>query len=563
MKTLGKNISILGISLCIFTFVVLNSCNNNTSKKQIDNTHDLSSFSEKTILNKSQTHENPRMRYKVLSSKYKNGTDKWSNLTTQLEGFSEDDYQSAFSMIYNKDIPTIQNHITNGLLTYETLSKWYLYRIYKYESNPSTTLNSIISVMPDVISQAKEKDLSEEASHPIFGMPILLKDNINAQGTPTTAGAIALSNNIVNDATIVKNLRSAGAIILGKVNLSEWAYYFCDGCPLGYSAVGGQTLNPYGRMIFETGGSSAASGTSMAANYAAGAVGTETAGSILSPSSQNSVVGLKPTVGVLSRTGIVPISSTLDTPGPMTRSAIDNSILLSAMYGADSEDETTLHMPRRNNFTEKTTSKLENKDIVLAANKKYIQTDSLYRSTVEKLRNLGIKIIEFEPSKVDFSGFTTVLDYDMKIDLPHYLVNYGGSNLPVSSVTEVIEYNLEDSIIRAPYGQKLFEGIAENQTSESEMNDIKNRLENDMRQYFDTVFKLDQVDAILSINNYDAGRAAMAKYPCLAIPMGYSQKGEPKSMTFIGKRFSEASLLQLGHWFEQNVFTRSSPKGYN
>lgn len=562
MKILDKNIITIGALLCIVSFVLLFSCNNKSTNKLIDNSLDLSPLSELEILEKSQSHDNPRMRYKVLSSKFKNDSDKWSNLITQLDGFSEEDYQSAFSLIYNKDIPTIQKHINKGLLSYETLSKWYLYRIYRYESKPSTTLNSIISIMPDVISQAKEKDRLKELKHPIYGMPILLKDNINAHGTPTTAGAIALSNNFANDATIVKNLKSAGAIILGKANLSEWAYYFCDGCPLGYSAVGGQTLNPYGRLIFETGGSSAASGTTMASNYATGAVGTETAGSILSPSSQNSIVGLKPTVGVLSRIGIVPISSTLDTPGPMTRSAIDNSILLSAMYGADNEDETTIYTPRNNDFIEKTTAKLDKKDIVLAANKNYIQSDSLYRITVDKLRNKGVNIIEFTPSKVDLSGFTTVLDYDMKIDLPHYLTNYVGNNLPVRTVTEVIAYNLEDSIIRSPYGQKHFEGIAEDLTLKSEITDIKQRLENDMRKHFDIVFNLDQVDAILSINNYDAARAAMAKYPCLAMPMGYNKSGEPKSMTFIGKRFTEASLLQLGHWFEQNIFTRSSPEGY-
>ncbi|MFT6334607.1 MAG: amidase [Halioglobus sp.] len=562
MKTHPNNVILRIFLIVILSSFSIISCTNKSTSGIINDELGSGSLSENQIIQTSQAHDNPRMRYKVLSSKFKNASDKWSNLTIQIEGFSEEDYQSAYPLIYNQDIPTIQKHISKGLLSYESLSKWYLYRIYKYENSPATTLNSIISIMPDVIAQAKERDILKASSHPIYGMPILLKDNINAQGTPTTAGAIALSNNIVKDATIVKNLKSAGAIILGKANLSEWAYYFCDGCPLGYSAVGGQTLNPYGRMTFETGGSSAASGTSMAANYAAGAVGTETAGSILSPSSQNSVVGLKPTVGVLSRTGIIPISSTLDTPGPMTRSVLDNSILLSAMYGSDKEDKTTLYTPRKNDFIEKTTSTLDKNDIVLAANKNYIQTDSLYRSTVEKLRNKGVKIIEFDPSEVDFSGFTTVLDYDMKIDLPYYFTHYGGSNLPVSSVPQVIAYNLEDSIIRVPYGQKLFQGSAENQTPESEMNDIKQRLENDMRKHFDTVFKLDQVDAILSINNYDAARAAMAKYPCLAMPMGYNKNGEPKSMTFIGKRFSEASLLQLGHWFEQNVFTRSSPKGY-
>ena len=147
---------------------------------------------------------------------------------------------------------------------------------------------------------------------------------------PTTTGAFALENNKnTEDAFIVTKLKENGALILGKANLSEWAYYFCSGCPVGYSAIGGQTLNPYGRKIFETGGSSSGSGVTVAANFAVAAVGTETSGSILSPSSQNSVVGLKPTIGLLSRTGIVPISSTLDTPGPLTKSVTDNAIFLS------------------------------------------------------------------------------------------------------------------------------------------------------------------------------------------------------------------------------------------
>ena len=155
----------------------------------------------------------------------------------------------------------------------------------------------------------------------------------------TTAGAVALMNNQTDDAFIVKRLKENGALILGKANLSEWAYFFCGECPSGYSAVGGQTLNPYGRKVLDTGGSSSGSAVAVAANLAPVAVGSETSGSILSPSSQNSVVGLKPTVGLLSRGGIIPISSTLDTPGPITRSVVDNAILLSAMAGKDPEDE--------------------------------------------------------------------------------------------------------------------------------------------------------------------------------------------------------------------------------
>src|SRR5690606_43490 len=186
------------------------------------------------------------------------------------------------------------------------------YRIRKYESDNSFALNAIIALNPDVVEQARQKDregAQAEAEFSLYGMPILLKDNINTHNMPTTAGAIALAENTTGNAFIVERLLEAGALILGKVNLSEWAYYFCDGCPLGYSAVGGQTLNPYGRKIFESGGSSSGSAVAVAANYAVAAVGTETAGSILSPSSKNAVVGLKPTIGLLSRTGIVPISS--------------------------------------------------------------------------------------------------------------------------------------------------------------------------------------------------------------------------------------------------------------
>ena len=169
-------------------------------------------------------------------------------------------------------------------------------------------------------------------------MPIFLKDNINASGMATTAGAVALQNNITDDAFIVKQLKSKGALILGKANLSEWAYFFCGDCPSGYSAIGGQTLNPYGRRIIDTGGSSSGSGVSVAANFCAAAVGSETSGSILSPASQNSAVGLKPTVGLLSRSGIIPISSTLDTAGPITRNVTDNAIMLDAMFGEDISD---------------------------------------------------------------------------------------------------------------------------------------------------------------------------------------------------------------------------------
>jgi len=549
--------------------IATTSCNNKVLAPTIDESSsdqilvDHTTMGDETIITVSQEHNNPRMRYKVVSSAYTDKADVWSLIESQLGNFKDSDYRRLHDYIYEQDIPKIQRNISESLLTYEQLSKWYLYRILIHESNPKTTLHSIISIMPDVITKAKYCDQIESTDkHPIFGMPVLLKDNINAFGQPTTAGAIALANNkTYNDAKIVENLNDKGAIILGKANLSEWAYYFCDGCPLGYSAVGGQTLNPYGRTIFETGGSSAASGTSMAANYAAAAVGTETAGSILSPSSQNSIVGLKPTIGLLSRSGIVPISSTLDTPGPMTRSVIDNAILLSAMYGEDKEDSVTLGIDRQQKLDEIVPLQNINK-IVLGANASYMESEPIYKATVEKLKAKGVTIVEFTPKEISLEGFLDVLNHDMQRDLPEYLTKYAAPNQPVSSVSSVIDYNLQDSTLRSPYGQGRLIASRDDTTSPKEMDEIKARLEKDTRVFFDYQFDKLRLDAILSINNYDAATAAMAKYPCLAMPMGYTPEGEPKAMTFIGKQFEEAKLLSIGQWFESEIFKRTAPEGY-
>ncbi len=271
-----------------------------------------------------QDHEIGRMRYQLIQSKVLNKNKIFTPLYGEVSKMTEADYNALRSLILEQDIPTIQSHIESGMFTYEQLVLFYLYRIYTYELDNTTTLNTIIALNENIVDEARKldqlrKESVSENRHPIYGMPILLKDNINTRGMTTTAGSIALAKNVVEDAFVVRQLKHNGALILGKVNLSEWAYYLCKGCPVGYSAIGGQTLNPYGRRQFETGGSSSGSGTSVAANYAVAAVGTETSGSILSPSGQNSVVGLKPTIGLLSRSGIVPISSTLDTPGPMTK----------------------------------------------------------------------------------------------------------------------------------------------------------------------------------------------------------------------------------------------------
>ena len=524
----------------------------------------FTSYDETSEIAEQQSHEVKRMQLKLIQSKYLDMNEVFKPFEEDLAYFSEKDYNNFAPYILEQDIPSIQESVENGILSYEKIVLFYLYRIRKFESNNQRALHSIISLNPTIVEEAREKDKNRphNTSYSLFGLPILLKDNINTKGMPTTAGAFALKeNNNTDDAFIVKKLEESGALILGKANLSEWAYYFCSGCPVGYSAIGGQTLNPYGRKIFETGGSSAGSGVSVAANYAVAAVGTETSGSILSPSSKNSVVGLKPTIGLLSRTGIVPISSTLDTPGPMTKSVVDNAIFLAAMTGEDAEDSVTKNNDKNINYLKDLTkSTLKGKRFGVI---KRLLSDSIYSIAVNKIKEAGGEIIEFDPPQINLNGFRTLLSVDMKNDLPHYFENYADSTISITSVKDVIKLNLQDSLKRAPYGQQLFDGIVSDTTSVIAFQKIKQQLHENGVTYFKAPMDSLNLDAILSINNYHAGFAAVAKYPCLTVPMGYQNSGEPISLTFIASSFQEQKLLQLGYAFEQLTKVRKLPEGYN
>ncbi|MFK7983814.1 MAG: amidase family protein, partial [Saprospiraceae bacterium] len=503
-------------------------------------------YDEASEITKNADHEIGRMQYKLIQSKFLDKNEIWKSVADQIAYFSEADYQALLPLILEQDILTMQGHIKTGKLTYEKLTQWYLYRIVKYENDKDKSLHAIIALNPKAVEIAKEKDKNKSANdHPLYGMPILLKDNINTAGMKTTAGAYALIDNQTADAFIVDRIKAKGGIILGKANLSEWAYFFCGGCPVGYSAVGGQALNPYGRKIFETGGSSAGSGTTMAANYAAAAVGTETSGSILSPSSKNSIVGLKPTIGLLSRSGIVPISSTLDTPGPMTRSVSDNAILLSAMAGEDAADIATKDNPKDKTYWDNFEG-ASLKGLRLGANKRFLE-DSIYHLTIEKLKTLGVTVVEFEPVKINSEGFLTILNGDMKVDLPAYLAQHSTASSQIKNTQAVIDYNLVDTLKRSPYGQVRLEGVVAEDITSNDFTALKERLLKEGRKYFNTPMDEHNLDAVLSINNYNASHAAMAKYPCLTVPMGYKETGEPISLTFIGKTFEEDKLLRIGY----------------
>ncbi|MEM9679122.1 MAG: amidase family protein, partial [Bacteroidota bacterium] len=393
-------------------------------------------------------------------------------------------------------------------------------------------------------------------------MPILLKDNVNASDMATTAGAVALMNNVTNDAFIVSQLKSKGALILGKANLSEWAYFFCGDCPSGYSAVGGQTLNPYGRRIMDTGGSSSGSGVSVAANFCVAAIGSETSGSILSPSSQNSVVGLKPTIGLVSRSGIVPISSTLDTAGPMAKNVTDTAILLDAIFGEDKSDAKTITALWETGFYYEDLKSGSLKGKRFGVFKRLLQ-DTLYLEALEVVKAQGAEIIEIDEEQVGLPNFIRLLNIDMKNDLPKYMEDYANSGITLRTVSDVVAFNLKDSMATMPYGQRLFKGIVADTGDDIFLERIKDTLKTNGLQFFNQPMQQQNLNGFLSINNYHAGYAAVAEYPALTVPMGYTKEGAPKGLTFISTRLREKQLLEWAYAYEQASKKRLTPKNYD
>ena len=511
-------------------------------------------YDETSLIQDSKDNAPQRLQYKLIQSKVADRNQLINTINSQLEDFSKEQYDSLSPYILNQDISTLQLHVSEGLFSYKELTQWFLYRIGKFESNRDLSLNAMISINPQVVSQAAALDTSsEEKQHPIYGIPIIVKDNINTQNMPTTAGAVALQDNqTLEDAQIVKNIRSYGGLILGKANLSEWANFLCDGCPNGYSAIGGQTLNPYGPRLLDTGGSSSGSAVVVAANYAPVAVGTETSGSILSPSSQQSVVGLKPTVGVLSQDGIVPISSTLDTPGPISKTTEDNSILFSAMYRSKTSGSSSPWQ---------IDTSINLQGVRFGAFKAYTE-DSLYQKALIELENLGAEIIEIDPEPMRFDGFLNLLSGDMKNDLKLYLETYASGEISVRSASDVMVFNAEDSTLRIPYGQARFEGIDELELTDEELMGIKEQLLRSGIDYFEKPMQKNDLDAVLSINNYNAGQAAAAKYPAITVPMGYAQNGEPKGLTFIAKPYRETQMYSYVKLYEEASAQRILPELY-
>jgi len=516
-------------------------------------------YDETDELIENSDHEITRMRYKRIQSISNDKNEIFKPFHSFIKSYDSKFYNSIKGHILNKDISYIQSKIDEDLFGYEDLVKFFIYRIYKYEMNKDLYLNSIISLNPNVISQARELD-KNKSDNPLYGIPILVKDNINVVDMVTSAGASVFKNNLVNDdATVIKNLKKNNVLILGKLNMSEWAYYFCRPCPVGYSSLGGQTLNPYGRKIFESGGSSSGSGVSIAASFAVASLGSETSGSILSPSSKNSLVGLKPTIGNISRSGIVPISSFYDTSGPMTSNVLDNAIIYNSMIGFDQSDELSkessiINLQEMQNF--------ESSDVVIGFSSRYL-SDSLFMSTVNDLKSIGINNVSYTQSNSSLPYFRGILTSDMKRDLPIYIDQYANENIVVQNVSDIVKFNNQDTITHAPYNQYIFNEIVNDKVSDNELEEMKKSTKMNATKVLNELMTSYNFDVFVSVDNSMAGVAAAAHFPALSVPMGYREDGEPSNITFISRSNNEQLLYNVAYLFEKNFKRREAPENYN
>ncbi|HEV2827818.1 MAG TPA: amidase [Pyrinomonadaceae bacterium] len=485
-------------------------------------------------------------------------------------------------------ITELQSGLQSGKYTARSLVKKYLDRIDEVDKN-GPTLNSVIELNPDAMSiaEALDRERKEKGTRgPLHGIPILIKDNIDtADRMMTTAGSLALvGSRPAQDAFVVKRLREAGAVILGKTNLSEWANFRSSHSSSGWSARGGQTRNAY-ELDRNPCGSSSGSGSAAAANLCAVAVGTETDGSVVCPSSANSLVGIKPTVGLVSRFGIIPISHSQDTAGPMARTVSDAAILLGALTGFDASDAMTKASGGRSlrNYTQ-----FLNKDGLrgtrLGVARKYFgfndRVDKLLNERIEDIKKLGAVIVD--PADIPTSGKfddseLEVLLYEFKADLNSYLGRLGSSSL-VHSLKEVIEFNNKNSDREMPYfGQDLFiKAQAKGPLSEKKYLQAlaKNHLLS-RAQGIDFIMRKHRLDALIAptggpawptdwINgdHFTGGyssASAVAGYPHITVPAGYVF-GLPVGISFFGGGWSESKLIKYAYAFEQATKARQAPR---
>ena len=483
-------------------------------------------------------------------------------------------------------IPELQQGYKDGTYTVKGVVEAYLKRIEEIDrSGPA--LNSIIQINPEAIKNAEQLDLEMAQGNirgPLHGIPILLKDNIDTHDKmATTAGSRALLNSYpLQDSHVAKQLKEAGALILGKANLSEWANFRGELSSSGWSGVNGQTKNPY-VLDRNPCGSSSGSAVAVSANLSMLAIGTETNGSIVCPSNSNGIVGIKPTVGLVSRSGVIPISYTQDTPGPMARTVTDAAICLGVLTGIDPADEKTLASQEKfykdyTQFLKEDGLKGKRIGFYQTPLGKNYKVDTLMSKAVDFMKRQGAEIINInEISSADVGGYSfQVMLYEYKDGLNKYFRSLG-PNAAIKSLEELIAFNRNDSIELKFYNQKYLEMAQEkgDLNDEAYQKALANMLKGSREEGIDRIMNLHHLDAIIAPTGSPAWKtdlingdsfqlgssspAARAGYPNITVPMGFVDE-LPVGISFFGSAWSEPVLLEIAYAYEQGTKHRKAPK---
>lgn len=504
---------------------------------------------------------------------------------TKKDGDEKPTNDPANFVLNEVTIDTLQQKMQSKEYSSRSVTTLYLQRIAEIDKG-GPALNAVIELNPDALVIADAMDRERAAGKvrgPLHGIPVLIKDNINTgDKMHTTAGALAIADNIAaEDAFIVSKLREAGAVLLGKTNLSEWANFRSTNSTSAWSSRGGQTKCPY-ILDRNPSGSSAGSGAAVSANLCAVAIGTETDGSIVSPSSVNGLVGIKPTVGLWGRTGIIPISITQDTAGPMARTVKDAAILLGALAGIDLDDGYTVSskgktQPDYTKFLDENGLKGKRIGVEKDGLKVNNGLDGLFQDALNILKKQGAIIVEvelFKQMKEAFHAQFTVLLYEFKDGLNKYLSQ---ANSRVKSLAQVIEFNKQNEEKAMPFFKQEILELADTKGSliDKEYVEALKKTTIITRNAIDTILKQNNLDAISAPTNgfaccidlvngdYNNGfafsaPAAMAGYPHITVPMGYVH-GLPAGLSFISSAYKEAEIITLAYAYEHASKKRVTP----
>lgn len=484
------------------------------------------------------------------------------------------------------DISALQQGYADGTFTVQQVVELYLQRIELLDAQ-GPQLNSVLMVNPDALSIAIELDRELQEGHvrgPLHGVPVLLKDNIDTHDKmPTTAGSRALAHSFpLQDSFVAEKLREAGAVILGKANLSEWANFRGQLSSSGWSGVGGQTKNPY-VLDRNPCGSSSGSGAAVSANLTMFAIGTETNGSIVCPSHANGIVGIKPTVGLVSRSGIVPIAYNLDIAGPMARTVTDAAIALGALTGLDTKDELTLQSEGKFHadytiFLNENGLNGKRIGFFKAATGRNFKVDTLMQQAIEFMESQGAEIVEIEQVTAPGTGnhaFQVML-YEYKDGLNRYFASLG-PDAPIKNLEELIDFNKNDEISLQYYNQAYLEMAREKGDLDSEeyLEALAAMHKGAREDGIDKVMDEHDLDAIIAPTGSPAWKtdwtngdsfqlgssspAAHAGYPNITLPMGFVDH-LPVGISIFGRAWSEPVLIEIAYAYEQGTKHRKVPQ---